>query len=236
MPKIWLVVPAGGVGARMRSVIPKQYLPLNGVPIIVHTLQALCQLDRIDHLVVGISPTDQHWKLSYAPPKLHSVVNAGNERADTVLNCLQMIIELGGGKDWVLVHDAVRPCVSLEQIDDLIDRVTIDGTGGILATPLNDTIKRCVKGDDQAPKIDKTVSREHLWRAMTPQMFRVEALADALIKAKEKGVIVSDEASAMEAVGMHPLLVSCSTENIKITTSNDLDMAEMIIKARITDD
>ncbi len=233
--KIWAVVPAGGVGSRMNSAIAKQYLALHGRPLILRTLERLFEVSDIDALVLGVAVDDAHWPaLAYQHSKLAAVVTAGAERVDTVAQCLRYIVEQGGENDWALVHDAARPCVRSEDIRALIKTVLQQQRGGILAVPLSDTIKRGVP-DREIACVEKTVSREHLWRAMTPQMFPVGTLLSAIEAGQRSGYEMTDEASAMEACGEKPLLLPCAPDNIKITLPQDLALAGMILRAQQDD-
>jgi 2-C-methyl-D-erythritol 4-phosphate cytidylyltransferase len=227
---IWALIPAGGQGRRMQSAIPKQYLPLLGRPVILHTIERLCAHARIQGVVVGIAREDRHWPSLVAEarrlPKFLGTCPGGEIRADTVLNGLKELMQHARPDDWVLVHDAVRPCVRQGDIDKLIATVCKDGEGGLLAFPVSDTVKRV----DNAGRVTETVSREGLWRAATPQMFRINALAHALEQAMKTGKEITDEASAMEAAGGHPHVVACHTDNIKITVADDLALAELYMK------
>jgi 2-C-methyl-D-erythritol 4-phosphate cytidylyltransferase len=227
---IWALIPAGGQGRRMQAVMPKQYLPLLGRPVILHTLERLCAHPRIQGVVVGVSREDQHWQSLTVElkrlPKFLGSCPGGETRADTVLNGLKELRKHAKPDDWVLVHDAVRPCVRLGDIDKLISTVNEGGEGGLLAFPVSDTVKRV----DNARRVLETVNREGLWRAATPQMFRIQALAQALEKAMKTGKEITDEASAMEAIGGHPRVVACHTDNIKITLPEDLALAELYMK------
>lgn len=230
--KIWAVVPAGGVGARMNSEKPKQYLSLAEQPIIVHTLNRLCQVPIVDYLIVGVAKLDSNWHaLDYQSSKLKGIVDAGEERVDTVENCLKYVAAHGGQDDWALVHDAARPCVRVAEIELLITTVLHLEQGGILAVPLSDTIKRGVP-DSRDARILETVPRENLWRAMTPQLFRVGELLSAIEFARARHRSLTDEASAIEAAGGQPLLVACSPDNIKITLPRDIALAQRILEAQ----
>jgi 2-C-methyl-D-erythritol 4-phosphate cytidylyltransferase len=211
----------------MQAAVPKQYLPLRGQPILVHTLARLGTHLRIDGVYVGIGADDPHWPAVAAakPPKLKATYPGGATRAESVLNGLRRLQQEVSGSDWVLVHDAVRPCVSQADIDQLINRVLASGNGGLLALPLTDTLKRA----DDNGRVLETVPRERLWRALTPQMFRVAELALALDRALADGAEVTDEAAAMERQGHRPLLVAGSPDNIKITLPQDLALAEVLL-------
>ncbi len=214
----------------MQSAVPKQYLPLLGRPVILHTIERLCAHARIQGVVVGVARDDQHWPSLATElkrlPKFLGTCPGGATRADTVLNGLKELMNHARPDDWVLVHDAVRPCVRPSDIDKLISAVSGGGEGGLLAFPVSDTVKRV----DNTGKVKETVSREGLWRAATPQMFRINALAQALEKAMKAGKEITDEASAMEAAGGHPHVVACHTDNIKITLADDLALAELYMK------
>jgi 2-C-methyl-D-erythritol 4-phosphate cytidylyltransferase len=214
----------------MQSAIPKQYLPLLGRPVILHTLERLCAHARIQGVLVGVAQDDQHWPSLVTDlkrlPKFLGTCPGGETRAHTVLNGLKELMKHAKPDDWVLVHDAVRPCVRQSDIDKLIATVNKGGEGGLLAFPVSDTVKRV----DNAGRVLETVSREGLWRAATPQMFRIKALTHALEQAMKTGKEITDEASAMEAAGGHPHVVACHTDNIKITLADDLALAELYMK------
>jgi 2-C-methyl-D-erythritol 4-phosphate cytidylyltransferase len=214
----------------MQSATPKQYLPLLGRPVILHTIERLCAHPRIRGVIVGVAREDQHWPSLVAElkrlPKFLGTCPGGETRADTVLNGLKELMQHAQADDWVLVHDAVRPCVRHGDIDKLISAVGAGEEGGLLAFPVSDTVKRV----DNAGRVLETVSREGLWRAATPQMFRINALSQAIKKAMKAGKEITDEASAMEAAGGHPSIVACHTDNIKITLADDLALAELYMK------
>ena len=227
---IWALVPAGGQGQRMQAAVPKQYLPLLGRPVILHTLERLCSHPRIRGVMVGISDQDRHWQ-ALVPmlaqfPKFLGKYSGGETRAQTVLNGLKVLVKHAKPEDWVLVHDAVRPCVRHGDVDKLIATVSEGEEGGLLAFPVSDTVKRV----DNAGQVLETVSRERLWRAATPQMFRIKALTHALEKAMKTGKEITDEAFAIEAAGRRPRVVACHTDNIKITLPEDLALAELYLK------
>jgi 2-C-methyl-D-erythritol 4-phosphate cytidylyltransferase len=214
----------------MQSAIPKQYLPLLGRPVILHTLERLCAHARIQGVVVGIAREDRHWPSLVAElrrlPKFLGTCPGGETRAHTVLNGLKELMKYAKPNDWVLVHDAVRPCLRHGDIDKLISTMGAGEEGGLLAFPVSDTVKRV----DNVGRVLETVSREGLWRAATPQMFRINALVQALEKAMKAGKEITDEASAIEATGGHPSVVACHTDNIKITLADDLALAELYMK------
>ena len=227
--RFWAVVPAAGIGSRMGGDIPKQYLPLLGRPIIAHTLARLCNHPRISGVVVVLAADDPWWpEIRPACARAPLVVAGGEERRDSVLSGLDALTGHASNDDWVLVHDAVRPCLRDEDIDRLIDALSADEVGGLLATPVRDTMKRA--GGDN--RVRETVSRASLWHAQTPQMFRLGALRDALRLSVDEGRDVTDEAQAMELTGARPRLVQGHEDNIKITRPEDLKLAEMLLSRR----
>jgi 2-C-methyl-D-erythritol 4-phosphate cytidylyltransferase len=229
LPSIWAVVPAAGIGRRMETDIPKQYLSLAGSTVLEHTLSRLLSAEQISGLVVSLNANDECWntvQLCSDKPVLRC--DGGSQRYDSVLNALEALgqhSDFDENCDWVLVHDAVRPCVSLSDITVLIETVGSNESGGLLATPVSDTVKR--QGIDQT--VQATIERKGLWQALTPQLFPYCILKDALLNAINEGVEVTDESSAMEHMGYKPLLIQGSVSNIKITRPGDLRMAELYL-------
>lgn len=213
----------------MGSETPKQYLTLANKPVITHTLERLSTIRGVRSILVGISARDQYWPsvqeniVPLAKVEIEAYTG-GSERADTVLNGLNILADRAAVNDWVLVHDAARPCVRRGDIARLFSSIK-DGAGGLLAMPVADTVKR----SDKAGYITATVPRDDLWRALTPQVFRYGMLRDALRSALDSGIAVTDEASAMEHAGARPLLVKGHGDNIKITHPEDLKMAELFL-------
>lgn len=231
--RYWAVVPAAGVGKRMRADRPKQYLPLAGRTVIEHTLQRFIDHPRIAGMVVALSAEDAYWpQLRVASDKPLLRVDGGAERADSVLNALRALAREAAARDWVLVHDAARPCLHPSDLDALIVSLADDAIGGILAVPVRDTMKRA---DDQG-RIARTEERTGLWHALTPQMFRLGALTDALERAAAAGASVTDEASAFEHLGLRPRLVEGRGDNIKITRPEDLALAEFFLRERVREE
>jgi 2-C-methyl-D-erythritol 4-phosphate cytidylyltransferase len=211
----------------MRAARPKQYLPLLGRAILQHTLERLGHYPRLRGLVVGIAADDAYWPtLTAEVPNLLTTYVGGAERAQTVLNGLRALETYAAPDDWVLVHDAARPCVRHTDIDALLAAVAGHADGGLLALPLSDTVKRA----DHNGCVEDTVARAGLWRALTPQVFRLAALSDALESAMRAGVEITDEASAMEYSGARPRLVHGHADNIKITEPEDLALAELFLR------
>ena len=221
----WCVVPAAGRGTRVGGDCPKQYLPLAGRGLILHTLERLAAHPRIGGLLVTLSLSDTHWPAVDAilgKPVLTAI--GGVERSDSVLAGLDALPDHVGAHDFVLVHDAARPCVRQSDISRLIERCTaVDG--GLLGAPLRDTLKRA----NDASRSMATEPRDERWRAFTPQMFRRGQLSAALRDATARGVKVSDEAMAMERAGFAPLLVEGAEDNIKVTTAEDFALAEFLL-------
>jgi 2-C-methyl-D-erythritol 4-phosphate cytidylyltransferase len=226
--KFWAVIPAAGVGSRMQAERPKQYLQLQGKTILEHTLARFLDHPMINGIVLVISEGDPYWQkietvLTGDKPLL--VATGGQERCDSVLNGLKILGDQVDKDDWVLVHDAARPCLTSQDIDKLIVELDTHAVGGILARPVHDTMKR----DDGHANIAATVERKGLWHALTPQMFRYQILLDALSKALDDGYQVTDEASAMEHAGLTARLVEGRPENIKITRPEDLQLAALYL-------
>lgn len=229
------LVPAAGSGARMGNEKPKQYLPLVGRPLVWHGLRALCGVARISRVFVVLSPQDADWAAhdwSALGPKLTPLFCGGATRADSVRNGLRATASQVGAEDWMLVHDAARPCLTIAQVDLLIDTVCRESArdGGILALPVADTLKRA----DDCGNIAETVPRAGLWQAQTPQMFRHGDLLRALASGKDAQAIgaITDEASAMEMLGFRPRLVMSDPGNLKVTYPPDRRLAEWILQQR----
>ena len=224
-PRVWCVVPAAGRGTRVGGDCPKQYLPLAGRPLIEHTLERLAAHPQIAGLLVVLGATDAHWSsigMLNGKPVLTAI--GGAERSDSVLAGIDALPDAVGADDFVLVHDAARPCVRLADIGKLIERASaVDG--GLLGAPLRDTLKRA----DAAGHSELTEPRDLRWRAFTPQMFRRGQLSKALREAARRGVNVSDEAMAMERAGFAPLLVEGAEDNIKVTTAADFALADFLL-------
>lgn len=224
--KFWSVIPAGGVGARMRSAVPKQYLPLRGTTVLVHTIERMGNHPRISGVAVAIAPSDEYWrKDDYACHEKILLAEAGAERCHSVLSALHRLSGVAAASDWVLVHDAARPCVRTADIDRLMDELAGHPIGGLLAAPVRDTMKRAAGN-----VVVETVPREGLWHALTPQMFRLEPLLQAIESALASGTLVTDEAQAMELQGHRPVLVEGHVDNIKITMPRDLALAELYLQ------
>lgn len=218
-PQVIAVLPAAGIGSRMQADCPKQYLTIGHQTILEHAIHALLRHPRITQVIVAISPEDQQFKtLPIASDPRVLVTEGGQQRADSVLAGLQ----LAGNAHWVLVHDAARPCLHPDDLERLLAITAHSKVGGILAAPVRDTMKRAQVGQSI---ISHTVERQDLWHALTPQLFPLELLKLCLQRALDEGATVTDEASALEHCGYHPLLVAGRADNIKVTRPEDLALA-----------
>ncbi|MEP7184428.1 MAG: 2-C-methyl-D-erythritol 4-phosphate cytidylyltransferase [Rhodanobacter sp.] len=224
-PSVWCVVPAAGRGTRVGGDCPKQYLMLAGRPLIEHTLGRLLAHPKIAGLMVVLGKADTHWSgMGQRNGKPVMTTVGGTERSDSVLAGIVALPASVGADDFVLVHDAARPCVRLADIGRLIDQGSM-ANGGLLGAPLRDTLKLA----DEHFRSALTEPRDRRWRAFTPQMFRRAQLAAALEQAVRDGVNVSDDAMAMERAGFAPLLVEGAEDNIKVTTAADFVLAEFLL-------
>lgn len=224
--RLWAVVPAAGVGRRMGGEVPKQYLELQGRRVIEHTLQRLLDHPLIEGVYVALSPDDGYWQsCAFATDTRVSRVAGGEERCHSVLNALHELQTTAEPNDWVLVHDAARPCLSAGDLDRLIKTLRDHPVGGVLGVPVQDTLKRVSAEGEVA----ETVPRRDLWQAYTPQMFRLGLLTDALEQALKKGELVTDDASALELAGYRPIMVEGHAGNIKITRQADLALASFYL-------
>ncbi|WP_029096586.1 2-C-methyl-D-erythritol 4-phosphate cytidylyltransferase [Budvicia aquatica] len=215
------VLPAAGIGSRMQSDYPKQYLAIGQKTIIEYAIEALLSHELVQHVIVVLHPQDTIFAtLSISQDRRVSVTTGGAERYDSVMAGLKQASLMNAR--WVLVHDAARPCLHLSDLDRLIHQVINGRQGGILAMPVKDTMKRAVSGEQS---IAHTVERNELWHALTPQMFPLELLNDCMTRAIDEGVALTDEASALEHCGFHPLLVAGRSDNIKVTRPEDLALA-----------
>ena len=224
--RVWALVPAAGVGKRMTADRPKQYLRLGDCTVLKHTLKRLMASQLYAGIVVALSPEDEYWpSLCLSDTEQVHRVAGGRERADSVLSGLDFIALLGSVDDWVMVHDAARPCVTETDLRRLVEEVGNDPVGGLLALPIHDTLK-----DVESDRIQSTVDRSRVWRALTPQMFRLGLLRDALREASRNDRLVTDEASAIELKGLRPLIVEGRPDNIKITRPEDLPLASYYLE------
>lgn len=223
----WAVVPAAGVGKRMGSATPKQYLSLGDRLVVEETLFRLLSHRKIEAVYVAISPQDGWWPdTAFANDPRIVRVPGGVERCHSVLNALEALSAVAADEDWVLVHDAARPCLRMSDLDCLIDQTSSHAVGGLLGVPVRDTMKR----SDVTAQVTGTVPREQLWHAFTPQMFPLGLLRSALKEALAKGRLVTDEASAVELAGHRPQMVEGHADNIKITRPEDLALAAFFLQ------
>lgn len=231
MPNYFALIPAAGYGSRMGNQLPKQYLTLAGKPMIYHAIQTLCASHHIMRVFIVLSPNDPEWQKydwSTFSDKLSVFYCGGETRAESVCNGLSVASKQFSlqSNDWILVHDAARPLLTQDQLNQLVDELADDAVGGLLAVPVADTLKR----SDTNNRVIQTEPRENLWQAQTPQMFRYTMLEDALTKADIMNI--TDDASAIEAMGFQPKLVHTKTDNFKITYPQDLELAELIMQKR----
>jgi len=228
----YALIPAAGSGSRMgggalnQNTAPKQYQPLNSIPLIAHALIVLAREPRIAKLFVVLAPGDVWWD-NYEwqgwEDRIVVLRCGGATRAETVLNGLNAMAGVCAADDWVLVHDAARPCLPGESLKKLLDEAGNDAVGGLLAVPVADTLKRA----DSETRVETTVPRAGLWQAQTPQMFRHAQLVEAL---RTAGSDITDEASAIEKLGLRPKLVECDSRNLKVTFPQDLLLAGLILE------
>lgn len=220
--RCWAVIPAAGIGARMDAEIPKQYMEVAGATLLEHSVRALLACEQIIGVVVALHAQDSRaaTMAMLQDPRVATTTGAG-QRSGSVLAGLDALVSRAGPEDWVLVHDAARPCLRRQDVVRLMSAVTARGIGGLLAEPIVDTVKQAGTGD----LVECTVNRDRLWRAQTPQMFRLHELRLALQQAREQGRVVTDEASAMEMAGYPVQLVVGSAGNLKVTVPADLPLA-----------
>lgn len=246
--KYWLVVPAAGIGSRFGGVVPKQYSQLSGKTVLEHSLERLMTLAS-EAIIVALHPADAHWQaLSVFKNRHLRRVEGGVQRSDSVLCALNSIRQQAAEDDWVLVHDAVRPCVAPTDLNKLRSKLADSPVGGLLATPVSATLKLAMPSEPRPPEkstrdrdtytdsgdwvVSRTVDRQGLWLAGTPQMFRYGLLLAAINYCAAQGLAVTDEAEAVELYGSRPVIVQGRSDNIKITHAEDLLLAELILQAQ----
>lgn len=226
--RLWAIVPAAGAGLRMGADRPKQYLPLAGRTVLDHALGALLAEPRVELLVLVVARGDDAWREIVGDEPRVTTAAGGAERCHSVLSGLEALAGRAAEDDWVLVHDAARPCLGRGDLERLVAALEDEPAGGLLAVPLADTLKR---GSPDL-RVEGTVPRAGMWRALTPQAFRYGLLRDALRACVAAGDLVTDEAAAMERAGHRPKLVPGSAANIKVTGPEDLAVAEAVLAAR----
>ena len=223
-----LIIPAAGTGSRMGDVLPKQYLLLAGKPMIAHSIQVFLNHPRISSIHLALNPLDEFWQSLVLEPasKLKLHYTGGESRAATVLNTLKVMDGAHGvaNDDWILVHDAARPGLTHQMLDNLLRELEHDPVGGLLALPLADTLKK----SDAYNHVTNTIPRANLWQAQTPQMFRYSLLKQALAAYNGHS---TDEAEAIEALGLQPKLVQGELRNLKVTYPQDLALLEALLSA-----
>ncbi len=226
VPRCWALIPCAGTGSRAGVAGPKQYQPIAGMPMVLHTLAAFACVGRIDQTLVVVSPDDRFFQTPEALNASFIIAYCGGStRASSVFNGLNALLTEGAvAHDWVLVHDAARCLITPAQINQLLDACLDDEVGGLLALPLADTLK-AAEGD----RVSATLARADKWLAQTPQMFRIGSLLDALELA---GDAVTDESSAIEALGLSPKLVLGSAQNFKVTYPQDFELAQAVLERR----
>ena len=228
MSKAYALIPAAGSGSRAGAALPKQYVEIAGRPLLHHALRTLARHPRIEQVFVVLAPGDERyarcdWREFGA--RLEPLYCGGESRAASVFNGLIAARDTVAASDWVLVHDAARPCLGKEELDRLFDELADDAIGGLLAVPVADTVKRA----NRESRVAATEPRDNLWLAQTPQMFRYRLLIEALRVADP--ALTTDEAGAVEALGLKPRLVMGSTRNLKVTYPEDLALAELILRS-----
>ncbi len=227
-PGFWLIVPAAGIGQRMQAEQPKQYLRIDQRFILDITLSRLLDSVPFSGCMVPLHPADRWWPETEASRDSRiQTCTGGAERGDSVLSALHAMAEQVRDDDWVLVHDAARPCLYTRDLSNLIGRLCNHPVGGLLAAPVADTLKKADTGE--LPEVVETVDRRSLWRALTPQMFRYRLLVESLEAALAEGLPITDESSAVEFSGNMPVLVEGRPDNIKITVPADLALAGFIL-------
>ena len=233
----WVIIPAAGLGQRMQSEIPKQYLKINNKTVIEHTLECFINHPKIAGVVVVKHSEDSYWDQLHYKFQTTPVftTEGGVDRNDSVLQGIKYLMNIKqlAADTWVMVHDAARPCLPKTDIDALLSIRQSDCIGGILASPVRDTMKRVSKiNEDQSDSlmVSHTESREGLWHALTPQMFRLSKLFEAIRYCQNNNIMVTDDCSAMAALGLNPIIVEVSHNNIKVTYADDIALASFFIK------
>jgi 2-C-methyl-D-erythritol 4-phosphate cytidylyltransferase len=230
-PRVQALIPAAGRSVRFGGATPKQYCQLLGKPVMFHSIEALRRHPLVRGVTVALAPDDSFYDERVRPffPQVATVAG-GESRAQTVINGLRFVMDNDPDCDWILVHDAARPCLTMACLSDLLDKGLGSHCGAILAVPVSDTLKQA----DDGGYIEHTVDRSRIWAAQTPQLFPIHDLAANLESALSRGIVPTDEAASMEAAGARPLLVAGVSTNIKITGANDLSLAEFVMQKQMT--
>jgi len=225
--KYWVVIPAAGIGKRMGDDIPKQYISVCGKTVIEHTIDNFIDRNEIENICISISEADNYWPtLPISKNEKIITTVGGNERYESVYNGLRAIQDKATENDWVLVHDAVRPCLKKSIIDRLITDISSHDVGGILALPCSETMKRV----NNSNEVEETINRQTAWRAQTPQMFKYKKLLLAIEKVINEDIFITDEAMAMELSNHKPVVILGDENNIKITHKTDLKYLELFLE------
>jgi 2-C-methyl-D-erythritol 4-phosphate cytidylyltransferase / 2-C-methyl-D-erythritol 2,4-cyclodiphosphate synthase len=233
--RYWLIMPAAGSGRRFGATAPKQYALLEGRSVLEWALSPFLHDSRCAGIVIAVPSADGEWRQIAARLGAHSItaVTGGEQRSRSVRLALEALAARAAATDWVLVHDAARPCLGQQDLDRLLEQLAPHSLGGLLATPVSDTLKRSGPSPpDSSPAVAETLERGALWRALTPQMFRYGRLCAALDAAHARGLFPTDEAQALEWQGEQPVLVPGDASNLKITTAEDLVVAAAILRLR----
>jgi 2-C-methyl-D-erythritol 4-phosphate cytidylyltransferase len=228
--RYFLVIPAAGSGRRFASAVPKQYAPLGSSTVIEHALGTFEADPDCAGIVIALAPGDSQWPaIAARRTRLIEVAEGGEQRAHSVRNALRVLATRVRDDDWIMVHDAARPCIAASDLAQLKRELAAHPVGGLLAVPLADTLKRALEPASQVTHVDATLDRSGLWRAATPQVFRFGMLLRALEAALNDGKVPTDEAQAIEWTGQRPRLVAGRADNIKVTTAGDLALAAAIL-------
>jgi len=223
----WAIIPAAGVGRRMGASIPKQYLDLAGRPVVEWSLGLFLGHPQISGVFVALDPEDRFWpRTAFADHPQIRRVDGGSERCHSVLNALDLLAQEADAADWILVHDAARPCLRRDDLDHLLAALPDHPVGGLLGVPVRDTMKQVAEGN----AVRRTVPRDALWHAFTPQAFRLGLLRRALRTALDQDHLVTDDAAAVELLGLEPILVEGHADNIKVTRPEDLPLADFYLR------
>jgi len=228
--RFWAIIPAAGTSQRMGAAIPKQYLPLGKATVIEAAISNFLRHPKIAGVTIALHADDQYWNnlAVTRDERIHTVIG-GESRTESVRNAINYLENTSADdQDFVLVHDAARPCLRYNDLDLLIQQLEQDDVGGILASPVSDTLK-VVEKQGSHNTVNKTLDRENVWRAFTPQMFRLTTLKKALVYCVKKNIKVTDEASAIETLSLQVKLVKGHSDNIKVTHAEDLDLAAAIL-------
>lgn len=232
---VWVVIPAAGIGQRMQSELPKQYLKIKNKTLIEHTLDCFLEHDQVAGIIVVLGPDDRYWQTLNIKTDIKPIftVEGGLSRSDSVMQGLQYLDEVQSisTDSWIMVHDAARPCLSRADLDALLAIRDKGCIGGLLASPVRDTMKRATIGKEvsELVTVSHTEPRDNLWHALTPQMFRLGNLQNALKQCQKQGFEITDECSAIEFMGEKPIIIESKHNNIKVTQPSDIALATILL-------